>query len=654
MKNWETDAARSYHEGTKHSYESVRASGHALDWANRPHPFKEYVGLEAVRFPVEAVRVPGAGSSSRPSFADLAWILRWGAGVIRTRRTASGEVYSFRTYSSAGALYPVEVYAACADLPGLAAGLYHFHPGELVLRRLRDHDVRGVLAAAADEPALNEAGVVLLLTGILWRTSWKYQARGYRHLYWDAGTMLANVLALAASARCEARLLTGFVDDDVNRLLGVDGQREAALAVLSVGGGEPAAAARRLEPLELGVAPLARHEVPYPNAYALHEASSLATADEIRRYRASGDATGGSEPAREPEVLESVLRRRGSVRDFAPDAIALDELVAVLAEAATPIPADVPSCNDIHLIANAVDGIEPGAYRFEPPDHLELLRPGNFRLQAGFLALEQPFAAQAAATHFLLADLERVLAAHGNRGYRAAQLEAGIRAGRIYIAAFAQRLGATASTFYDDAVTEFFAPGRAKRRCCAPRSDGLLADRFHDDALAAPAVELGVEDPLPWPEVERAVGDRQHDLVRHQVPLEVGVRVVLAVVVPVLVGRCVGRKALEPVVDVLDQARLGVVHVDRRRDVHRVDEAEAVLDARRTHERLHAVRDVDVVAPVRRLEDEVVGRVLDCRTLTGATRHVGTTGRISATRPGLCGTCSAQASASSMSAHSSR
>jgi SagB-type dehydrogenase family enzyme len=467
MRNWETDAARAYHERTKHSYESVRTSRHMLDWANRPHPFKEYVGLDAVRLPEEAVRAPAERSSGQTSFADLAWILRWGAGVIRTRRMAGGEVYSFRTYSSAGALYPVEVYAACGDLPGLAAGLYHFHSGELALRRLRDHDVRGVLAAAADEPALNEAGVVLLLTGILWRTAWKYQARGYRHLYWDAGTTLANLLALGASARLEAQLLTGFVDDDVNRLLGVDGQREAALALFSVGRGEPAAGARRLELLELEVAPLSGHEVPYHEAYELHEASSLATADEIRRYRASSDATRRSEPTREPaalspEVLESALRRRGSVRDFAPDAIPMDELVAILARAAARIPADVPAWNEIHLIANAVDGMEPGAYRFEPPDQLELLRPGNFRLEAGFLALEQPLGARAAATHFLLADLERVLSADGNRGYRAAQLEAGIRAGRIYIAAFAQRLAATASTFYDDAVTEFFTPGSSK------------------------------------------------------------------------------------------------------------------------------------------------------------------------------------------------
>jgi SagB-type dehydrogenase family enzyme len=477
MRNWDTDAARAYHEGTKHSFESVRVSQHTLDWANRPHPFKEYVGVDAIPLPrdLPVVAVPAldaiAGAvefdpAARPSLADLARILRWGAGVIRTRRLPGGEAYSFRTYSSAGALYPVEVYVACGELPELAAGLYHFHPGELSLRRLRGEDVRGALALAADEPALAEAGAVLVLSGILWRTTWKYQARGYRHLYWDAGTMLANVLALAASGRFEARLLTGFVDRDVNRILGVDGQEEVGLALLSIGRADRAVDTTEPEPLELEVAPLSRRQVPYPDAYALHDASTLTSAESLRRYRAAADGA-GEEPASaganpSPDVLEDVLRRRGSTRDFGPEPIRLEQLVAILARAGAPIRADVPGWNDLYLIANAVAGAEAGAYRFEPPERLELLRAGNFRLHAGFLALEQPLGARAATTAFLLADLDRVLAAHGNRGYRAAQLEAGIRAGRIYIASFAQGLGATASTFYDDAVTEFFVPGTTK------------------------------------------------------------------------------------------------------------------------------------------------------------------------------------------------
>ena len=40
----------------------------------------------------------------------------------------------------------------------------------------------------------------LVVTGVPWRTGWRYAERGLRHVYWDAGTMLAQTLALAGSA----------------------------------------------------------------------------------------------------------------------------------------------------------------------------------------------------------------------------------------------------------------------------------------------------------------------------------------------------------------------------------------------------------------------------------------------------------------------
>src|SRR5262245_34919468 len=92
---------------------------------------------------------------------------------------------------------------------------------------------------------------------------------------------------------------------------------------------------------------------------------------------------------------------------------------------------------------------------------------------------------------------------------------------------------------------------------CPPRRATLLginrlvADRLQDHALAAAAVELGVEDLLPRAEIEPSVRDRKYDLVGHQVPLHVRVRVVLAVVVLVLVNRLVQRQPLKPVVQLL-------------------------------------------------------------------------------------------------------
>jgi SagB-type dehydrogenase family enzyme len=364
---------RRYHEATKHSFVSVRTSGHRLDWDNRPHPFKDYPDLEAVALPPE-----------------LDCLLRLGAGVIRTRELPGGEVYHFRTYASAGALYPVEVYVVRGE------GVYHFHPGELVLRRLHDGDHR----SDVDEP---DAAAVLVLTGILERTAWKYGARGYRHLFWDAGTMLANLLALADNPR----LRTGFDPAEVNRLVDVDGEREQALALLAV--------------------------------------------------------EGGSRNGK----LEQVIRRRGSARNFTLDPIPAPQLVDILAEAHAPIPADLPSLGETVVVANALTDGAAGAYRFVPPDRLELVRAGDFRGAAGYLALEQAHAARAAATNFLLADLDEALERHGARGYRWALLEAGIRAGRLYLGAYARGLGATGLTFYDDDVSRFFGTSKSPMLCVA-------------------------------------------------------------------------------------------------------------------------------------------------------------------------------------------
>ena len=73
----------------------------------------------------------------------------------------------------------------------------------------------------------------------------------------------------------------------------------------------------------------------------------------------------------------------------------------------------------------------------------------------------QELPANAAANVYCLTDLPTVLHQLGNRGYRAAQLEGGITGGRMYLAAYAQRFGATGLTFFDDEVTEFFSPPAA-------------------------------------------------------------------------------------------------------------------------------------------------------------------------------------------------
>ena len=159
-----------------------------------------------------------------------------------------------------------------------------------------------------------------------------------------------------------------------------------------------------------------------------------------------------------------MILRRGSTRQFSRDAITHSQLSTILDKALRGMPADFlgggeKSLPEAYLIVNDVVNPPPGAYVFHRHRQaLEMLREERFRRAAGHLGLDQALSASASVGLFFLADLKAVLAGLGNRGYRAAQLDAGVAAGRVYLAAYAlpHPIGATGLTFFDDAVTEFF------------------------------------------------------------------------------------------------------------------------------------------------------------------------------------------------------
>lgn len=475
------DLVRAYHEATKHSYESVRMSGRPLDWDRKPDPFKRYRGParrplpRADNFPDvptwKALGPPATREAFGLTAADLGSVLWLGAGAHR-RWNLGGEEVWFRTYASAGALYPNEVYAAVGDVEGLGAGLYHLDPAELALSLLREEDPRPhVVAASADLPAVAEAPVTLVLTGIPWRTGWKYGERGYRHLFWDAGMIVSNLLAASSALGIPARVVTGFVDADLEVLLGLDPTREVPLCLVALGRGAPVApAAARPDQAEVDAAPRSPGVEALPMALEAHEAGRLHAAQEVRAWRESAvppKDLPGVEAVRPPSIREAVdpieraVLRRGSARAFLPSSMPLGVLGAILHPAGVPAPTDgAPVPLQTFLTVHAVEDLPAGSYRFHD-GAFEHLREGEFRRKAAFLCLEQPLGGEGAATIFLLGDLEVALGAWGDRGYRVAQLAAGVAAGRMYLAAYALGWGATGLTFYDDEVTRLFEPAAA-------------------------------------------------------------------------------------------------------------------------------------------------------------------------------------------------
>jgi len=489
MTNREIAAAWNYHNATKHSYASIRANPHPLDWANKPLEYKIYPTLEVARLPTEArpTRVPAlsAISATKPAAANaivnletLAQLLFLSAGITKAKKYPGGETF-FRAAACTGALYEIELYLVCGELRDLPAGVYHFGVAEFGLRQLRAGDFRRNLAEfAADEASILHSPVTVICTGTYWRNAWKYQARTYRHFGWDNGTILANMLAVSAAVGLPAKVVAGFMDEPLNEFLGLDTHREIAFSLVSLGheANEPPARAPEIPALQLPMLQPSQ-EVDYPPMRDMHAASSLRTVDEVRDWRGRTAPLKASAPNETlislPRIadnqlptdsIEEVILRRGSTRHFEPVSITLAQLSVLLNRATGGIPADflhsaASRLNDLYLVANDVEGLPSGSYFYHREQHaLQLLRQGNFRKMAGYLGLEQELPASASVAVFFLADLNAILERFGNRGYRATQLEAGIIGGKLYLAAYAQHLGATGLTFYDDDVVRFFSP----------------------------------------------------------------------------------------------------------------------------------------------------------------------------------------------------
>lgn len=528
MKNHETDATWAYHNGTKHSYESIRRNPHYLDWENQPLAFKIYPELAPISLhehlsssgmsALAAISARGAepDQQSVPTSQTLAEILFLSAGITRRRSYPGGEML-FRAAACTGALFHIDLYIVCGDLEGLEAGIYQFSPQDFSLRRLRAGDYRSVLVAASGaEAAIANAPCVIVSASTFWRNAWKYQARAYRHCYWDNGTVLANLLAAAAARKIPAKLVLGFVDASVNQLLGLDNRREAALSLMALGHSPAGRISLSPEPapLVMETAPLSKTEVDYPEMREMHEASALESEEEVKAWRegkAEGEikAEGGRikdegtpqnrlfplEPLSDDQLprdtIEEVIVRRGSTRQFSRESISFVELSIMIDRATRGIDSDFrspeePPLNELYLIVHAVDGLPPGAYVFRREQRaLELLKAGDFRREAGYLGLGQEIPADCSVNIYFLADLTRALARFGNRGYRVAQLEAAIMGGKLYLAAYAQRLGASGLTFFDDDVTEFFAPDAAAKSVMFLIALGKSMKRAKSNAVTA-------------------------------------------------------------------------------------------------------------------------------------------------------------------------
>jgi SagB-type dehydrogenase family enzyme len=394
-----------------------------------PWPYKRYEhALPTIELPSEMPTTSAsalsvlAGTAERAEpeldLAQLARLLFFSAGVVRTAESKGlGRTILFRAAGSAGARHPFEVYVAVPEGSALPAGVHWYQPEQHALHTVGP-------APVAEAPAI-------VLTGVPWRTGWRYRERGYRHIYWDTGTLLSQLLPLASSAGLESRLLTRFPDSSMDTLVGADGVDEFATVVVSLGRGDPA-----LEPSGEAVAGAIDSEpVPFPLVTAAQRAGAL---------EAWGPPWPAGEPVEAPELgptVEDLVLRRSSQRRMDPER-GLPGSVLTTSMALAMRGIDLPHWVAVH----DVEGLDSGMYRW--PDLARPVRRGNLRDELFRVALDQGLARDAAFV-VVSATAVRDLDDHG---YRDAQLAAGLVEGRLHLAAYAQEASASGMTFLDSEI----------------------------------------------------------------------------------------------------------------------------------------------------------------------------------------------------------
>lgn len=220
-----------------------------FDFGDMPPMVKAYPGKPTMQLPKERLALDMslkqvlAARRSRRDFrrealdlAVLGTLLESAYGVRHYIGAYETPRFPVRWAPSSGGLQSVEVYVVAHDVQGLPGGTYYY---DAVASSLVQVD-RGLMRRRSVRACLmqdwtGESAALLFLTCRLDKLLWKYGRRAYRMAHVDAGIVAEHLHLVATSLGLGSCMLAGFTEDEVHKLIDVDGKREFVALALCVG-----------------------------------------------------------------------------------------------------------------------------------------------------------------------------------------------------------------------------------------------------------------------------------------------------------------------------------------------------------------------------------------------------------------------------------
>jgi SagB-type dehydrogenase family enzyme len=471
-------------------YDRLNMPRHALDWSNVPRQTKSYpvlpkialepkVDLTGRSFWQVMEDAGGAAPNATLNISSLSVVLGLAYGYT-ARQRAGGQEYLYRSVPSAGALYPVEIYVSGEGNPGLPPGLFHYDIKEFSLQQLRGEEALALISGILGISNPEKGWVSFVLSGIFFRSAWKYQKRAFRYVMLDMGHLIENLVTALNFAGLSCSVRYDFVDQDLCSLLGLDRRKEACFAIVDVLPGD------NRHDIEETPAILESHELVEDVVNASRVSPRERSYDAIEGiYHTScqdrkGDDPGGPvsvftlpeprewSPVRQPADGEShgadyagVVQRRRSRRNFIKEPVADDSFMQLLSLVGSTPGSDhggetgLPFVTTGFLVGR-VQGFHQGFYRLAHEGRtFGLLKSGSFVEKMAGVCLDQLWLANAGALFVFMTNLKALDDAYGARGYRYAMMAAGMLGQRLYLGSTALELGCCGiGAYYDHEARE--------------------------------------------------------------------------------------------------------------------------------------------------------------------------------------------------------
>ncbi len=406
----------SYHDRTKHSYDSVRQNAFYLDWDSQPAVFKSY--------PKHYKRIKLLDSVKEHRFLYRI------VGISAKKSYASGELF-LRTNPSAGALYPNELYFQVRGVEGFEDGLYHLEIKSASATLLYPLNKDGIEANLGFKSAIK--GFVFLLSACYFRSSWKYRDRAFRYCLLDGGHILGQIEASAYLKDFAVRHCYDFDKEALNSMFGF-GNDEFFLAASIVGVPAKIALPNAISMILPYVNPTGYFEQNHVVETAYHDSVIL------KNKKANNKA---SKFTFRKDAFEETIFKRRSIREMSKIGISKASFEFIMEVLEESVMSDCDEEIGIYVVLNRVMDMPLGLWYDK-----HFIKYGDFSKKAGYLCLEQYHLGENSALTIFFTS--------SSRNYQALYQKAGILGNRAYLAANYLQIGCSGiGAYYDDEVAEF-------------------------------------------------------------------------------------------------------------------------------------------------------------------------------------------------------